>query len=224
MSKTFVIGDIHGCHSALVELLARLQPDPQKDTLIFLGDYIDRGPDSSKVISEVLELRKRFQRLITLKGNHEDALLDYLAGSGQDFYLGIGGRQTLASYGMTGTGTGPLHEGIPAAHLFFLRDLLSYWEDDNHIFVHAALRPGLHLSQQPAEWLFWGGNGRFANQDYDFGKRVVFGHTAMRGPVITRHKIGIDCGAVYGGHLGCLVLPDMNFIKVKSKRYWPIRG
>lgn len=220
--KTFVIGDIHGCHAALVTLLSRLTPDAKKDTMIFLGDYIDRGPDSRGVITKILELRQRFKRVITLKGNHEDALLSYLAGHNQEFYLDIGGSQTLASYGISGSEQKSGTSWLPPTHLSFLENLLLYWEDSEYIYVHAAMQPGLHISQQSSKWLLWGGNGQFMRQDYNFGKQVVFGHTVVIDPIITQYHIAIDCGAVYGGYLSCLVLPDMTFVKVKSEKEWPI--
>lgn len=223
MNKIFVIGDIHGCYEAFVELLNKIHPAPQSDTLIFLGDYVDRGPNSKDVIAKLVQLQKKFPKMIALKGNHEVVFLNYLSGNDIEFYLAIGGTQTLASYGIAD----PFDEEsrkrmIPPEHLNFLHTLLPYWEDDEYIYVHAGLKPGTHLSQQPPDWLYWANGGRFANQAYDFGKRVIFGHTAGDSLIITPEKIGIDTGAVYGGRLTCLILPDMEVVSVKSPKYWPI--
>jgi serine/threonine protein phosphatase 1 len=221
MSSTYVIGDIHGCHTALVELLKKISPDPGNDFLIFLGDYIDRGPGSKDVLTTLVQLQQQIPRMITLKGNHEDAFLRYLSGKDVDFFLNIGGRQTLESYGLTNFTPDAAKKVIPHEHMQFLSNLLPFWEDDEYIYVHAGLKPGVHLSQQTSDWLFWADRERFACLDYNFGKRVIFGHTANPTPVVMPNKIGIDCGAVYGGKLTCLVLPDLDFVSVNCERYWP---
>ena len=139
MHKTFVVGDIHGCHASLLSLFAKLEIDPLHDTLVFLGDYIDRGPDSKGVVQEVLRLRKEIKRCVTLMGNHEYMLLRFLAGHDREMFLQVGGQETLASYGI-----GPHYDqdglaSIPAEHLGFFNDLLTSWEDDSYIYVHAGL-------------------------------------------------------------------------------------
>lgn len=218
MAQTFVVGDIHGCRQELNRLLAKISPHPQEDTLIFLGDYVDRGPDSKGVIDTLLGLKKTHKRFIALKGNHEESFLDFLAGKNRDFFLQIGGVQTLRSYGIRELSDPDGIKNIPPAHIQFLAGLLPYWENDEYIFVHAGLKPGVHLSQQGPEWLYWADKEGFIKTDYDFGKRVIFGHSASHQPIILPNKIGIDCGAVYGGKLTCLVLPDLEFISVDCER------
>lgn len=222
MGKTYVIGDIHGCLETLMELLGKINPDLEHDTLVFLGDYVDRGPDSKGVIDQLLRLRKVFKNIIMLKGNHEEAFLDYLSGADTRFFLSIGGSQTLASYGVADSRQPPRKHDIPPEHLDFLVNLLPYWEDEECIYVHAGLQPGVHLSQQQSQWLLWADGNRFLGQRYDFGKCIVFGHTVQRWPIIREDKMAIDCGAVYGGHLACLILPGRNVVSVKSRKYWPI--
>ena len=217
MSKTFVIGDIHGCHRALVELLARISPDPDSDTVVFLGDYIDRGPDSKGVIAEVIGIRQRVRHVITLMGNHEEMFLRFLAGKEQGFFLSMGGCETLASYGIKPPYDRAALATIPADHLWFYANLLTCWEDERAIYVHAGLQPGVHLSQQPREWLLWARDNYLA-QGYDFGKPVVSGHTPCLVPLHDSHKIVIDTGAVYGGVLTCLVLPDLEFVQVAGEQ------
>lgn len=216
MGKTYVIGDIHGCHRALVEIMARINPDPASDTVVFLGDYIDRGPDSMRVVAEVIALGKRIRRVITLMGNHEEMFLRFLAGEEQEFFLSMGGRETLASYGIKPPYDRQALAAIPADHLWFYAELLTYWEDEQAIYVHAGLQPGVHLSQQSREWLLWARDNYLAC-GHDFGRLVVSGHTPCRVPLQDAHKIVIDTGAVYGGQLTCLVLPDLEFIQVAGE-------
>lgn len=218
MRKTFVIGDIHGCHKTMVALLNRISPDPQSDVLVFLGDYINRGPDSSKVISELLRLRKQFNHVITLMGNHEFMWLNYLAGKDQKCFLMMGGRQTLQSYGIQDLFHSDLIHMLPPDQLHFFNELLTYWEDEEYIYVHAGLRPGIHPSQQTNDWLLWA-REKFIKTGYDFGKRVIFGHTPFKDPRVESNKIGIDTGAVYGGRLTCLVLPDIDFVSVRRETW-----
>lgn len=220
MQKTYVIGDIHGCHDCLSDLLSRISPEPGLDRIVFLGDYIDRGPQSRQVVEILLELRRRHAATIFLKGNHEDALLQYLAGGQKRFYLEIGGRETLLSYGCQEPFE-DCRKFIPDRHLEFFCDLLPYWEDSENIFVHAGIKAGIHLTQQPADWLYWVTAERFLKQRHDFGKRVIFGHTVVEEPTaLTPDRIAIDTGAVYGGSLTCLILPDLECISVPCPNYW----
>lgn len=221
MFRTFVIGDIHGCHQALVDLLGLINADFDRDRLIFLGDYVDRGPDSRGVIDELLMLQQQFRTTITLKGNHEEVLLNFLAGRDMDFYLSIGGRETLLSYGCSEPFDYTSILDIPSSHQQFLYNLLPYWEDEHCIYVHAGLRPAIHLTQQTPDWLYWAAGGKFVSQGYDFGKRVIFGHSVLPSPLIEPQKIGIDTGCVYGGSLSCLVLPEVEFVQVPCRKYWP---
>lgn len=219
--RTLVFGDIHGCREALVQLLDQVHPDPARDTLVFLGDYVDRGPDARGVINELMALRQEFPRMFTLKGNHEAAFLEYLSGREKDFFLSIGGKQTLESYGMPSPFRDKPLRYVPEEHLYFLHELLPYWEDKEFIFVHAGLQPGVHLTRQSADWLYWGAGKSFMTVSHDFGKRVVFGHNVVRTPFSDHDKIGIDTGAVYGGSLTCLILPDLEFVSVPCPRFWP---
>lgn len=214
MPRTYVIGDIHGCHASLLELLHEIHPDLSRDTIIFLGDYIDRGPDSKKVVSEVIRLMEEAPgRVIPLMGNHEQIFLASMAGEERDFYLRMGGDRTLESYGIMSPFTGRIAARIPVSHCHFFKELLLFWEDRDYIYVHAGLQPHVHLSQQSPRWCCWA-REQFLDSRYDFGKRVIFGHTPFDKPLIDKNKIGIDTGAVYGGRLTCLVLPDFDFISV----------
>lgn len=218
MAKTYVIGDIHGCHDSLQELFKSISPDLSQDTIIFLGDYIDRGPHSKKVVSFVIRLMEQAPgRIIPLMGNHEQVFLASLAGEKRDFYLKMGGDKTLESYGIQAPFSGHIAAHIPVSHFHFFNELLLFWEDKDYIFVHAGLQPGTHLSRQSPRWCCWA-RDNFLQSNYDFGKTVIFGHTPFRTPLIEKTRIGLDTGAVYGGKLTCLVLPDMEFVSVEGWR------
>jgi serine/threonine protein phosphatase 1 len=203
VEKFFAIGDIHGNLAHLERLIEEIKPalNPQRDTLVFLGDYIDRGPDSKGVVDFVLQVRKEFPHVVCLKGNHEAMFLDwFLDGKDYDLYLYNGGGATIRSYSLEGEFT------LPQEHLDFFTSLLLYYETEQYIFVHAGLRAGIPLAEQDPNDLVWI-RDEFILSPHDFGKVVVFGHTPLQQVFITPTKIGIDTGAVYGGKLTCLELP-----------------
>jgi serine/threonine protein phosphatase 1 len=202
--RLLAVGDIHGCRAPLIDLLAKVKPQPA-DQLVFLGDYIDRGPDARGVIDTLLDLRKDHPHYIFLKGNHEEMFLDYLNGSSPLFFLLNGGDATLDSYRQDN------NIQIPPEHLHFIEDLQLYHETDGFIFVHAGLRPGLPLELQQQLDLLWI-RSEFLDSNYDWGKTVVFGHTPLDSPLMTANRIGLDTGAVYGRTLSCC--------DVKSRTCW----
>jgi len=208
MEKIFAIGDIHGCFDKLCELMAKININRDNDTLLFLGDYIDRGPSSFEVVEYLIDLKKHFQKIVFLKGNHEEMLEKYLLGKNRPGYLINGGQPTLESYmKRSRTTDSPL---IPQEHLDFFESLLLYYVSDNYIFVHAGLRENIPFEMQdPADFLWI--REDFVNSDFDFGKRVVFGHTHYAEPLVRPNKIGIDTGAVYSNKLTCVELPALLF-------------
>ncbi|MDI6616808.1 MAG: metallophosphoesterase family protein, partial [Syntrophaceae bacterium] len=148
MRKIFAIGDIHGCLPKLKALIPQIGMDRDADTLVFIGDYIDRGPDPKGVVDFVLDLKKRMRTVICLKGNHEEMFLDYLChGRGREVYLLNGGDATIASYGYRGTAAG-MKINVPDSHRDFFHSLLLWYETDEYIFVHAGLRDGVPLEDQ----------------------------------------------------------------------------
>jgi serine/threonine protein phosphatase 1 len=214
MNKIFAIGDIHGCLNPLRALIKSLTADRQNDTLLFIGDYIDRGSSSPEVVDYVIGLSEEFRKVVYLLGNHEKMLLRYLDGIEKEMYLFNGGAATLLAYGLPCTAAPPdVKAKIPVDHLHFFRSLLPYYETEDYIFVHAGLAPGLALSEQSVHDLLWVRQD-FIDSDYDFGKRVIFGHTPLAQPLIMPNKIGIDTGAVYGGRLTCLELPVLKIHQV----------
>lgn len=202
MGKIFVIGDIHGCLQKLKNLISGIDIDGKLDTVVFLGDYIDRGPDSRGVVQYILDFKNEKKNVFCLMGNHEDLFLYYLSyGLYETAFLFNGGHSTLVSYNFP-----RVIEDIPRRHQYFFNSLLLYYEMEDYIFVHAGLRPGVPLEKQDKYDLLWIRN-EFIESDYDFGKTVVFGHTGFSGPLFLENKIGIDTGAVFGGRLTCLELP-----------------
>jgi serine/threonine protein phosphatase 1 len=208
MGKIFAIGDIHGCYDQLLMLMKKIPIDFKRDTLVFMGDYIDRGSQSVEVVDYLIKLKKRVPGIIFLKGNHEDMLEKYLDGTDRFTYLLNGGQKTLDSYlsKSAHTGTHP----IPPEHREFFKSLRLIYETENYIFVHAGLRPKVSLESQNTEDMLWI-RDKFLYSRYDFGKPVVFGHTPLGKPLVKPNKIGIDTGAVFGNALTCVQLPDLEF-------------
>lgn len=208
MKNIFAIGDIHGCLVKLRALIGKIPIDFTRDTLLFIGDYIDRGPHSVEVVDYLINFKKRHPGVIFLKGNHEDMLEKYLNGTDRFTYLLNGGQRTLDSYLNQTTKSEAFP--IPAHHKDFYRSLKLYYETDKYIFVHAGMRPKVQLEFQENEDLLWI-RDKFIYTKYNFGKRVIFGHTPLSKPLVESNKIGIDTGAVYGNVLTCVRLPDLEF-------------
>lgn len=197
--KIFAIGDVHGCARELAELLAMLPIEPDS-TAVFLGDYLDRGPDSKGVIDLILDLRKRCQ-VIALKGNHEDMALEFLDrpdSIGAALFILNGGSATLASYS-----DGQGGYAIPESHRAFLRELRLCWESENHFFVHAGVPDAPLKELDPeaeAELMLWI-RAPFLRNQRRWEKIVVHGHTPVEAPEIKPNRINLDTGCVYGNRL-----------------------
>jgi serine/threonine protein phosphatase 1 len=214
MQRIFVIGDIHGYLNKLTKLMDMIQPDADKDLLVFIGDYIDRGPRSKEVVDYMIDLKKRQTHMVCLLGNHEMMFMDYLIyGKEKKSFLINGGRETLKSYKMKEADAESI---IPEEHLVFFNSLKPYYETKNYIFVHAGLREGIPLSEQKLEDLIWI-RREFIDSTHNFGKLVIFGHTPVSRPLISPTKIGIDTGAGYGARLTALELPAMRFFTTAGK-------
>jgi serine/threonine protein phosphatase 1 len=208
----YAIGDLHGHLDALERLMDRIRPDLSRDQLIFMGDYIDRGPHSRGVVDYVLRLKNSAppEKVVCLKGNHEAMFLNFLLDIDKELFLFNGGFSTLRDY--WGEDWQELENLVlPPDHARFYRELKLYYETPDYIFVHGGLRPGVPLAEQEEEDLLWIRGDFIAAMD-DFGRKVIFGHTPFRQPLILPNKIGIDTGAVYGNLLTCLKLPQEEFI------------
>lgn len=201
------VGDLHGRGDLLRQLLNEALPAQPPDTqLVFLGDYIDRGPDSQGVLRVLMALKERRPETVLLLGNHERMLLDALQGQRVEMFMQNGGLETLRSYGLTPE---RMRE-MPASHVEFLRGLPLWHESQDYIFVHAGLRPGVPLAGQQERDLLWI-RGEFIYGQGDFGKTVVFGHTHFEQALQIPGLIGIDTGAGFGRALTCVKLPERQF-------------
>jgi serine/threonine protein phosphatase 1 len=207
--RLFAVGDLHGCAEELCLVLDTIDLD-DADTIVFIGDYVDRGPSSRGVIERLIELRDgKGPRCIFLKGNHEDMFLSWLGEPGRhgDAFLLNGGRATLESYGMSfRMPAREVRESLPPAHLEFLRGLVVRERERPFLFVHAGIAPLRALEDQDEEDLLWI-REEFIRNRHRLPDTVVFGHTPHR--EVVWHlpwKIGIDTGCVYGNKLSCLEL------------------
>ena len=207
--RILAIGDIHGCRRSLVTLLDAVHP-AKADQIIFLGDYIDRGPDSPGVINTLLSLKNR-SKAIFLRGNHEAMMLDARGNTFKsETWQNCGGKETLISYGAKEI---PGWESlIPDPHWLFFEQTIRFFETRDQIFVHGCVAPDLDLNEQSDWTLFW--ESFSSMRRHKSGKRVICGHTPQPKGLI--QDVGfaacIDTGAVFGGWLTCL--------DVRSNHYW----
>jgi len=209
------VGDIHGCHGKLERLLDRLPFLPERDTLVFLGDYIDRGPQTREVIEALIGLKHRWPATVFLLGNHELALLEYarLDDPNLDMLRSLrplGVEETLASYGHADLGLLKRLAFLPREHREFLEGLQPFHRDGKHLFVHAGVLPGQRPEDTPVEHLV-SVRHRFLEHRSAQDDVVVFGHTPFETPFLAPGKIGIDTGAVYGNLLTAVELPGPIF-------------
>jgi len=220
--RLYAIGDVHGRLDLLRTLIEAIEAreraaQPARLKLVFLGDYIDRGPDSAGVIAFLIDgLPERFEPVF-LKGNHEEMLLDiFTAPDGFDIWAYNGGLATARSYGVdfdpydfspdnANAVARQLERAMPEAHMTFLRQLNVSKEIGDYFFVHAGVRPGVPLDQQnERDCLFI--RGEFLDHRASFGKVIVHGHTPVEAPEILPNRIGIDTGAFFTGRLTALCL------------------
>jgi len=214
--RVYAIGDIHGCADRLFALHDAIARDlagrpVAAPLLLHIGDYIDRGPDSAGVVARLAGGPPLpGVPVVNLLGNHEQTMLDALSGdraAGTD-WLYQGGRTALASWGVDPDApreTWP--DGIPPAHLAFLRGLALSHREGGYLFVHAGIRPGVALPAQAKDDLLRI-RQPFLFTDADFGAVIVHGHTPVKAPVVRHNRIAIDTGAVFDGPLTCAVLED----------------
>lgn len=219
--RTIAIGDIHGCSTALMSLLEAINPQPT-DTLVFLGDYIDRGPDSRGVLETCMAVRKKCNAVFLL-GNHEIMLLGALRGLPPAHWLGSGGQQTLTSFG------GRL-EGIGSAFQEFLSDCKYYYETATHIFVHANFHADLPMGEQDESSLFWDHLSDRVPDPHFSGKHVFLGHTPQPNGNIGwyGHFTCIDTGCFAGGWLSAVDVNSLESWQVSKQghlrqRWWLIQ-
>lgn len=217
--RVYAVGDIHGCDGLLAQLHRAMAKDAAsfggERKIVYLGDYVDRGPDSRGVIDRLIRGLPGFSAR-HLKGNHDAALLDFLAHSETyPAWQNYGGTETLVSYGVRpprGDSPAALEEtrtafaaALPPAHLQFLRDLELSVVIGDYLFVHAGIRPGIALDSQSEQDLLWI-RDEFLYSSRTYEKIVVHGHTPTDRPVRMSNRIGVDTGAYATGILSCAVL------------------
>jgi len=174
--RLIAIGDIHGYSAALHAVLDAIAPR-KCDTLVTLGDYVDRGPDSRGVLDTLIELRDRCQ-LVPLLGNHDQLFLQVCEGHDELFvdWFAFGGNATLGSYGRR-------LDDVPCEHLDFLRGCVRYAETPRHFFVHANYLEDVPLAEQPDEVLLWESLRSRQPRRHCSGKTAIVGHTAQKDPI-----------------------------------------
>ena len=221
MGNIFAIGDIHGCYDKLVALIDQLKINYSQDTVVFLGDYIDRGPDSFQVVDYLLKFKAKHPNTIFLKGNHEALLMRYLTGQDRPIYLVHGGRQTLTSYRQSTMR--PPDDPIPPEHIDFFNSLDLYHATDDYIFVHAGIRPGVPMAQQSEDDLLWIRKD-FLEDPRDHGMLVVHGHTPVDRATHYGNRLNIDTGAGYGKALTAVVIEKDRVWRLDAGGRTPIRS
>lgn len=223
--RIYAIGDIHGRVDLLDKLLKQIaehadEYGARRKTLVFLGDYIDRGRDSKGVIDRLLKIDLPGWNVVFLRGNHEQSLLDFFGDANvYRVWKNFGAAETLISYGVKpprferesefADARDQLAAVFPPAHLAFLQSLALYYSQGDYFFCHAGVRPGITLERQVPQDLLWI-RDEFLNSQKPFEKVIVHGHTPTIEPVKTPFRIGIDTGAHATNCLTAAVLEHTN--------------
>jgi serine/threonine protein phosphatase 1 len=221
--RIYAIGDVHGCYQVMRRLLDRIGehndalPPAKSLHIIFLGDLIDRGPESAAVLEFLHDLQKRSNRVIILLGNHEEAMLRVLGGETALIrpWLGFGGRETLLSLGIALPEADEppreflrrLQNTVPRKWVRWLSGLPLTAESGEYFFCHAGVRPGIHLARQSRQDLLWIREG-FLEATTNFGAVVVHGHSIESQIEVRENRIGVDSGAYRNGTLTAIYLED----------------
>ena len=219
--RLYAIGDIHGRLDLLEELIALIEADNEardvaETRIIFLGDLVDRGPDSRGVVERLMQLVSSSDHVTCLKGNHEELLIRSWEGDRKTaaVFNRNGGRETMLSYGVSPDeyDSGDLGElvdlvgsHVPPNHIAFLEGLPEWVQAGDYVFVHAGIRPGVPLDEQKAADLRWI-RGEFTEHRGDHGMMVIHGHTITEFADEQVNRIGIDTGAYATGRLTAIGL------------------
>lgn len=230
--RAYVIGDIHGCFSAMKDFLAQIEADNQelkasKTSLIFLGDLIDCGPESKSVLEFLCHYRPDFAEIVYITGNHEECFSAILSGQPQLMYpwFESGGRDTARSYGVENLGHihidvkplyNQLRNKVPQSHIDFLSIFKDYHVFGDYLCVHAGIKPKTPLEKQKPKDMHWI-RSPFINYKKSHSHIVVHGHTVIESAKHFGNRIAIDTGAGKGGRLSAVCLEDetVRFMSVK---------
>lgn len=218
--RIYAVGDIHGRSDLLSRVLRGIDADcrrrpADRPITVFIGDYIDRGPDSRAVLDLLLKWR-RDNEAVFIRGNHETFLPRFLGDSRTlDSWRQNGGLETLLSYGLKPTISPDRHEqvkladeladALPREHLEFLESLDLSFSCGDYLFVHAGIRPGVPIQEQTEDDLLWI-REEFLAHEQPFERFVVHGHTPVNVPDLRSNRINIDTGAFATGRLTCIVI------------------
>ena len=232
-TRVYAVGDIHGCLELLQILVGQIRahaaavPSAQK-VLIFLGDYVDRGPDAKGVIDYLVNLNLTDWKLVFLRGNHDQAVLDFLQdATSYRAWRSFGAGETLLSYGVAPPqfereadfeeARVALSQNLPKGHLEFFENLAHYHIEDGYMFVHAGIRPGIPLEEQGPEDMMWIREG-FLSYRGSLPKVIVHGHTPSDMPIRNRQRICIDTGAHATGRLTAAILENQDCTFIQTRK------
>ncbi len=234
--RVYAIGDIHGRTDLLKLQLAQIEADEAlypcaRSINVFLGDYIDRGPDSRGTVDLLLACAQ-MRECVFLKGNHETFIQRFLdAPDWLNDWRSLGGLETLISYGLRPALnrshddrerlSEELHAAIPAQHLEFFDSLPTSFTCGDFFFAHAGVRPGVALNRQSEDDLLWIRDD-FLLHSSPFEKFVVHGHTPVAAPDIRCNRVNIDTGAFATGRLSCVVIEETDMVPLLDIRDWTI--
>ncbi|QDT12646.1 metallophosphoesterase family protein [Planctomycetes bacterium K23_9] len=206
--RRFVIGDIHGCAKSLRTLIETIAPSAD-DEIVFLGDYVDRGPSSRDVVEQIVQLKEQC-RVVALRGNHEIMLMAAaFGGVDSTAWMNGGGLATVSSYG------GSLRK-MPVTHITFFQELRPYYETENEIFVHAGYNPQLPMREQLDSTIYWTHLPDPAPAPHRSGKRVFVGHTPQPfGQILNlEHLVCVDTYCFGNGYLSAMDIDTGDVIQV----------
>jgi serine/threonine protein phosphatase 1 len=219
MTRIFAIGDIHGCCNTFKKLLLEKLAIQKSDKIYCVGDYVDRGKDSKGVIDLIIDLRIKGYRIYTIRGNHEQMMLDSVIDRERlHLWIQNGGMETLKSFGISSVNE------LPAEYLAFLEQTEFFIETSKYIFVHAGLNFRIENPFMDKEAMLWIRDDYFDKSKIN-DRILIHGHTPMPLKYLSKQlnsgKINIDGGCVYSfrpsfGNLVALSLPDMQLIAMKN--------
>ena len=226
----FAIGDIHGCLNQLISIHDQIfnykNYKKEEDLLIYIGDYIDRGPKSKQVIDQILQLKNKEIKTVFLMGNHEEMMIDFLFNkiNNLENWLINGADQTFKSYDIEVVEfikdgfedhiidklRKVLIEKLGNGHLNFFKNLQLTFSVAQYLFVHAGIDPKKNLTDQSKQDYLWARSGDFFHKDFKAEKIIVHGHTPEKNVVNFPYRINIDTGCYFSGKLSCVCLNDIN--------------
>ena len=226
----FAIGDIHGCLKQLASLQDKIFNYPtynkESDLIIYLGDYIDRGPNSKDVIQHILKLQKEKVNSIFLMGNHEQIMIDFVFNkiNNLKYWLGLGADQTFRSYKIEiaefikdGFGDdnidrlrSVLLNELSNEHIYFLKNLRLSYSVGKYLFVHGGINPEKALKDQDKMDFLWSRSNQFFDKNFKFEQIIIHGHTPEKEVINFPYRINIDTGCFFSGKLSCVCINNKN--------------